>query len=117
MFPFLSSLNFRLIGAVLAVLAVFGTFKYVQHLRHNISDLEQAKTELTVKLNTQNAAILQMKTDADAREASHKTELAQAAQALEDAKKKATVVYYKAKPSTPTDTCKSALDLINGGGQ
>jgi len=113
MFP-LSAINFRLIGIALAALTVFGTFKYVQHLRRNIADLEQAKVELTVKLETQNNAIRQMKKDADAREESHRAELEQAAQAVEEAKKKATV-YYKAKPSTPSNTCKSALDLINGG--
>lgn len=113
MFPLFSSVNLRLIGVAITALAVFGTYKYVQHLRHNISDLTQAKVELVTKLDLQNKALRQMKADADAREASHKAELEAAAQAVETAKKKA-VVYYKAKPSAPDDMCQSALTLING---
>lgn len=113
MFPITTKM--KLIAGGLILLALFGVFKYVKGLNTQISNLRDEKTQLETKLNIQNTAILQMKKESDERALSYKSELEQAQKDVEEAKKKATVTYYRAQPSTPTNTCKSALDLINMG--
>jgi len=107
-------LNLKLIGLALAAVAAFGAYKYVGHLHAEVATLQAANTELSTKLKIQNDAVLQMQKDADARIALHKQELDAAKQAAQAAQGKAQIIYKKI-PSTPTDTCKSALDLLNGG--
>jgi hypothetical protein len=110
----LTSLQFKLIGALVLALALFGGYKYVAHLQGRVDTLTSEKTELSTKLDTQNKAILQMKKDADERKEKHAEELKEAAQKSTEKKQEAQVI-YKTVPSNPSDMCKSALDLINGG--
>lgn len=110
----LTALQYKLIGGVVLALALFGGYRYVSHLQGRISTLESEKTELSTKLNTQNDAIKQMKIDADERKEKHKEELEKAMQKSSEKKQEAQVI-YKTVPSNPSDLCKSALDLINGG--
>lgn len=112
MFPITAKM--KLIAAGLILLAVFGVFKYIKGLNTEISNLRDEKTQLETKLNIQNTAILQMKKEADERALSYKSELEQAQKQVDEAKKKAGTI-YKAQPSTPNNSCKSALDLMNGG--
>lgn len=114
MFPLSTFSTMRLVAVAVAVLAAFGLYKYVQNLKSTIKELESSNTELTTKLNTQNNAIRQMAADAALRQETFKTALEEADRKVAEAKTKS-IVYYKAKPSTPNDSCKSALDLINGG--
>ena len=112
MFPITAKM--KLIVGGLILLAVFGVFKYVKGLNTQISNLRDEKTQLETKLNMQNTAILQMKKESDERALTYKSELEQAQKQVHEAQKKAETI-YKARPSTPNDSCKSALDLMNGG--
>lgn len=111
---FFSTFKTRLIAVAVISLAVFGAYKYVSHLQHELTDERSKNTELTTKLSLQNDAITQMQKDAAARLASHEVELKAAKEATAAAKDKAQTI-YKTPPSVPNDSCKSALNLINGG--
>lgn len=116
----LSGLYAKLIGIGLIVAACLGAWWYVQHLQGSIKDLEQKLvicaaqgTVLTQKILDQNAAVDAAKVEADHRVAAAKVQIDAAKAETVKAKKKATVI-YKTPPSTPGDSCRSALDLING---
>lgn len=113
----LSSLYIKLISVALILAALFGFFFYVKHLKTEISSLRADKIVLETNLNNQNAAILEIKKQADIKEAAGKIEIAKAKKIAEKNKQKAKVI-YKTKPSTPGNTCEadrtSALDLVNG---
>ncbi len=108
-----SGLYVRIAAIAVLVVALLGAVWYVHGLRSKIEDLEGQKTVLETKLKSQNDAIEQLKTDSDARIAAAQAELDKAKEEAEKAKGKATII-YKTKPSTPSDYCKSALDLVNG---
>jgi hypothetical protein len=108
-----SGLNFKLIAIVIAVIAIFGLYKYVGHLKGEIKDLEQQNTVLSTQIQSQNTAIQQWKDDADLRLKAAQDDLKVAKEAADKNKGQAQVI-YKTKPSTPGNDCKSALDLING---
>lgn len=110
----LTGLYARLIGIGLIVAACLGAWWYVHHLQSEVKELTTQVTVLGGKLKDQNDAIDLLKKDADARVAAAQQQIALAQAETLKAKGRATIV-YKAKPSDPTNLCKSALDLVNGG--
>jgi hypothetical protein len=116
----LSGLYAKLIGIGLIVSACVGALLYVSHLQHAVKDLEQQLITcaaqgnvLSQKILDQNAAVDAAKVVADKRVAEAKVLIDAAKAETVKAKKKATMI-YKTPPSTPGNSCKSALDLING---
>jgi hypothetical protein len=109
----LGSLYAKLITLGLVLAMAVGGYMYVSHLQHEVQDLTTQNTVLGAKLKDQNAAIDQIKNDADLR-------VAAAASAVEAASAAANVVrgqarvIYKTLPSKPGNDCGSALDLLNG---
>jgi len=117
----ITGLYARLIGVGLIVAALLGAFWYVKHLQGQVADLRQEVAvkeasirQLSTAIDTQNAAIDSLKKDADARLAAAEAALVKARADTAAAKKKAGTI-FKAKPSDPSNLCKSALDLVNGG--
>lgn len=109
----LPGLYAKLIGAGLIVVAVLGAWWYVSNLRSENAELRETKIILEEKIKDQNAGIESLKKEGEERLAASKVEIESAQAATVAAKKKATVI-YKTIPSTPGDSCKSALDLVNG---
>lgn len=109
----LSGMYIKLIGAALIAAAVIGGYLYVTNLQDKVETLTSEKVALEGQIVTQNAAIDTWKKDADVRLAANEAALVAAQAETAKAKGKATII-YKWKPSTPEDSCKSALDLING---
>lgn len=109
-----STLTAKLIALGIVVAMTIGGWMYVTGLQDQVAQLEKDKVVLVEKINTQNAAVLAIKKTADKKAEEAKADIekakAKADKATADAK-----AYYRAKPSTPADRCKSALDLINGG--
>ena len=117
----LTGLYGRLIGAALIIAAVAGAYFYVSNLRSTIKEQEAViiQKEANIKqlagaIDTQNAAIDKLKTDADARVKAAEAKVAEAKQETVKAKTRADAI-FRAKPKDPSDLCKSALDLVNGG--
>jgi hypothetical protein len=93
------------------LLAGLGLAWYVQHLRGTVEDLTSEKVRLEVLVQTQNEAVQDLKDQADLKAAATKEALDLAARETAKAKSRAQDL-YRAKPVT-SDTCKSALDLLN----
>lgn len=116
----LTGLYAKLIDIGLIVATCLGAWWYVSHLQRTIKGLEQQLiicsaqgTVLTQKILDQNATVDAAKVEADTRVKAAKVQVDAAKAETVKAKKKA-IVIYKTPPSTPGDSCKSALDLING---
>ncbi len=112
----LSGFYIKLIAAAAAVATAAAAWLYVSNLRAENAQLNTEIAVLGSKLKDQSEAVLAMKEDADKRLAAAVEGLQAAKQEAAAAKKRATVI-YKTPPSTPGDTCKSALDLVNGAAQ
>jgi hypothetical protein len=110
----LAGLYAKLIMAGLLVAALGGAYWYVHHLQAENTRLTSENTVLGAKIKDQNDAFDAFKKDADTRLQANEVKLAEAQAETAKAKMKANNA-YKAKPSTPADLCKSALDLVNGG--
>lgn len=117
----LTGMYARLIGIGLIVAAVLGAFWYVNHLQNEVVQLNQTVAlkdasikQLTTAIDTQNAAVDQLKKDADERLKTAQAAIDQAKAEAAKAKARADSA-YRAKPSDPNDLCKSALELVNGG--
>lgn len=106
----LSYLRLAVYAAVIA--AVLGVFLYVKYLQHEVTTLTDLNAGMTRELNAQNEAIRRFKEYSDNRVKAAEEELAKAKAATKAAQQKATVI-YRTPPSDPTNTCKSALDIIN----
>lgn len=104
-------MNIKVVAACVVAALVVSVGVYVHNLRSEIKSLQEANVSLSTKLSVQNAAILQMKADADVRLKAAEASLAQAKEAAQKHQTKATVI-YKTRPSSD-DTCKDALELIN----
>lgn len=109
-----SGLYGRLALTGLVLTALLGAWWYVSNLQDENERLTNQVAGLGSKLKNQNDAVDTMKKDADLRLSAAAAELAKAKIDAETARKRA-INIYKAKPSVPSDSCKSALDLINGG--
>jgi len=99
------------LGVILAILV--GAYTYVSHLQTLNTKLTAQNIVLTTKINGQNAAIEQLGKDSIAQIEAGKIEIA-AAIAQASKNKAVAQIIYKSAPSTPSDLCKSSLDLING---
>ena len=119
----ISGLYVKLIAAALIAAAVIGGYLYVRNLQSTVK--EQAAViiqkeanikQLSGAIDQQNAAIEQLKTDAEMRIKAAEALVAAAKAETVKAKKRADDI-FRAKPKDPSDLCKSALDLVNGGGQ
>lgn len=106
----------KLIGAAAIAAAVISGWFYVQGLRSDNARLLLENNNIGLKLTDQNAAVEKLKREADEKLAAAQVALEQARRETIVARKRAQEI-FRAKPSTPTDLCKSALDLINGGVQ
>lgn len=109
-----STLTTKLIAIGIVVAITIAGWMYVTGLQDKVAQLEQEKAVLVVKVKDQNDAILSIEENAKLRAKAAAKDLEAAAKIAEKAKADAQA-YYRAKPSTPADRCKSALDLINGG--
>lgn len=112
----LSTLYVKLISGAALVLALWAGYSYVTGLQDKVATLGKDNAVLVEKLNTCSGMQLALKKTAEARVAAHAAQLKEAEEANKKALAKAKN-YYTAKPSTPGDDCKSALDLINKGPQ
>lgn len=112
----LSTLYAKLIALGIVVAMTIAGWMYVTGLQDEVAQLKTDKVVLVEKLNTQNEAVLALKKNADKRASENKQAVEEADARAAKAEKKARS-YYTAKPSTPADRCKSALDLINQGVQ
>lgn len=110
----LGSLQLKLIAAAVAAALVGGVWLYVKGLRADNERLTTENAVMSQKLTEQNEAIETWKKESDARLAAAQEQLEKAMRETADAKRRAQSI-FRAKPSTPGDACKSALDLINGG--
>lgn len=124
--PFLTILlehkEFLLILVLL--LGIFLGFQYVKHLHSENEELKTTNSTLAANLQasndslktlsasitTQNAAVDQLKTAADARVQTHAVEIA-AANAKAETYRQQALDILRVKPAA--DVCKSANDLIN----
>lgn len=102
----------RLIGIAVILFALLGTAMYVRSLRAEIKTLSTENTVLSQRIEIQNAAVDEYKKEADKRLTAAAVELKRAKVETAKANKRAND-FYRAKPSTPADDCKSTLDLIN----
>ena len=109
----ITGLYARLIAIGLIMAALAGAWFYVSHLRAENAELTQQVAILGAKLDEQNKAVEAWKAEADKRQKAGEEALKLAQAETVKAKAKAGS-FYKAKPSTPGDNCKSALDLMNG---
>lgn len=103
----------KIVAGLVLVAALLGCGVYVNNLRDENRLLLKNNTELTVKLGLQNEAVLLLGREATKRVEAHKEEIANARAEAVKARASAAKT-YAAKPSTPDDLCKSALDLVNG---
>lgn len=104
----------RLIVIGLIVAALAGGWWYVRGLQKERDELKQQVTILSVKLEEQNQAIDAWKKEADAKLKAAEAEISKAKADTAAAQARAKNV-FRAKPSDPSNLCKSALDLVNGG--
>lgn len=109
----MSPISLRLIAALIVAGAVAGLWFYVDGLRSENEELKASKMSLEMRLKDQNDAIDNLKKEADERAAAAQLALEAARKETIAARKRAQDI-SRAKPSTPDDLCKSALDLING---
>lgn len=119
-------LNKYVIGLILLVALIGGGFFYVYHLRSEVSSLTAKNTGLETDLKVsqdsvktlqtsidqQNTAINKLQTDADARVASHASELAAAQKATILAVGRAGTI-LATKPPPDASLCNSANALID----
>lgn len=109
-----STLTAKLVALGIVVAMTITGWMYVTGLQDDVARLETEKAVLVEKVKDQNEAILSIEENAKLRQKAAAKDLEAAAKVAERAKADAQA-YYRAKPSTPADRCKSALDLINGG--
>lgn len=96
-----------------AVLVVFVGLGWYAHHEHAQNEGLQYQIQLlNSHIKDQNDAVTALKKDGDARLAAAQNDL-RAAQAKAQAVQQKATVIYKTLPSTPGDTCKSSLDLLN----
>lgn len=110
----LSGMYIKLIAAAVIMAAVVGGYLYVTNLQDTVKELETQIVLKDAAIKQQNDAIDALKKEADARLAAAQAELEKAKAETVAAKARAQSA-YKAKPSDPSNLCKSALDLVNGG--
>lgn len=102
--------------AVIAFLIIGWQWWSNETLSEKITKLEKENADLVTKIRVQNAAVEQIKIEADEKLAAAKKDIEAAKKTADVHREKATVI-YKTIPSTPGDDCKSSLDLINGVAQ
>lgn len=110
---FLLKFKFQLITSAVVLVMAFGLYNHVENLNDELISERAKVVEISTKLRLQNDAVIQLKKDADLRIASHKKDLEAAKSQSAVIQGKAQII-YKTRPSTPDDSCRSALDLING---
>ncbi len=108
--------QFKIIAVVVLALAAYGGYRYVNNLHDENVRLTAENAIISQKLTEQNEAIEAWKKEADAKLAAAQDEIEKAKKETAAARTRAQS-FFRAKPSTPGDACKSALDLINGGGK
>lgn len=96
----------------LLLAAVLGTGWYIRHLQHEVKNLEADKVALQVKVDDYQVKMQALVDDAKAKQVAADAAIA-AAQVERDTAQKRASSYYKAKAGT--NSCDSALELINGG--
>lgn len=109
----LGLLNIKVLGAALIGLAVLGAVLYIKHLQRENTQLTAQVTVLSVKLQEQNDAVERLGRETAEAAATAASEVARAKADAARVKADAARV-YKARPSVPGDSCRSALDLLNG---
>lgn len=108
----ISSLYLRLAGVAVIVLAIGSAVAYVGHLRGQVTSLKEQVTALEVRAAVLSATINGLRSESIRKEEAMKQALNAARVREETAKAKAKVI-YKTLPSDPSNTCKSALELVN----
>lgn len=108
----LTGLYARLISFGLIIAVVLSAVLYVRSLRADIKTLSEEKTVLTQRVEMHNAAVAELKRNADARLATADVALRHAKAETTKAVKRAKD-FYHAKPSILSDDCKNTLDLAN----
>lgn len=103
----------KLIAGGLVIAVAVGAWLYVGGLQSENVKLKSEVAVLGSKLNEQNQAVESWKAEADKRQRDGEAALKIAMEDTVKARAKASS-FYKATPSSP-DSCKAALDLMNGG--
>lgn len=109
----MTGMYIKLVAMLVIIGAIAGGIFYVRNLQSTVKELEAQVLLKDAAIKQQNDAIIALKTFADTKLAEAEAELAKARAETKAAKARA-LNAYKAKPSDPTDLCKSALDLVNG---
>ena len=120
----ITALYAKLIGLAAILLVIAGFWLFIHHKNEMIDELETSNKTLALNnqtlqsaLDTQNAAVLKLKSDSDAREAAGKVIVAQAATVAVKKQAAASTIFAATAPASSA-TCevkvKSTLDLING---
>jgi hypothetical protein len=107
----MNPLNYLRLGVVLVVLAaISGGYWYIHHLQSELTASEAQVSTLTADLAVQNAAILKLKADGDARNNEANAAVHDAQAKVAPAKNQAQVIY---KLTPPAANCVEALTLGN----
>lgn len=119
----ISGLYVKLIAAAVIAAAVVGGYLYVRNLKSTVEEQkaviiqkEANIKQLSTAIEEQNAAIDRLQADAASRLKAAEEALKLAKAEAVRAKGRADAL-FRAKPKDPSDLCKSALDLVNGGAQ
>jgi uncharacterized protein (UPF0333 family) len=103
------------LAAVAVVIALLGgAYWYVSSLKGKVKMLEQEVLLKDAAIKQQNDAVDALQASAEKRVKDAEKLVAVAKAEAVKARGKATVI-YKTRPSDPSNLCKSALDLVNGG--
>lgn len=100
------------VGAAIVAALFFGV-QYVRGLQDTVEELGKQNAVLNEKISDQNSAIELLSLEAKERLVAAQAEIEKAQAATVEARKRARII-YRTPPSTPGDSCKSALDLVNG---
>lgn len=105
-------MDVRLIAGAVVLVVTVAVGGYISHLRAQVTDLTKENMALQVKLDVQNATVLQLSKEQQTREAQHAAEREKArvasANALAAAKR-----LYTQRPGADESDCSAALRIIN----
>lgn len=112
----IQTLYIKLIAVAVVATVTIGAVQYVRGLKSDLEKCSTEKIQLETAIGLQNDAIEVLRKEGEERLQKAQQDLDAAKKEAEKNKNAARVI-YRATPSTPGDSCKSALDLVNGGAQ